>query len=464
MDQATEKVPLWGGRFRKDLHPAAKKFSSSIAADKRFAEEDISGSIAHATMLGECGIVTADESSQIVEALNKIREDIHTGLITLSNDGEDIHLAIEELLTERIGSLGGKLHTARSRNDQVALDQRLFLRKAITCLRALVEELQRVLLAQAQANSEVIIPGYTHMQRAQPVLLAHHLLAYVSMLGRDIERLNDCYKRTDRSPLGAAAFAGTSFPIDRVSVAKKLGFFEILLNSIDAVSDRDYLIELGGVCSIIMMHLSRMAEELILWSTVEFGFIEMDDSISTGSSIMPQKKNPDIAELVRGKTGRVYGSLMNLLTIMKGLPLAYNRDMQNDKEPMFEMIDATSDCLSMMKLVIENTSFRKERLKQTLQDGYLTATEIADYLVRKGETFREAHRITGELVGHCAGKGIPFTALGLFELHSFSPKFESDVFDILDPERSIQMKLSQGSTSHESVRLQMEYWKNKLKK
>ncbi|MFI5263925.1 MAG: argininosuccinate lyase [Candidatus Kapaibacterium sp.] len=463
MDQATEKAPLWGGRFRKELHPAAKKFSSSIASDKRFAEEDISGSIAHVTMLGECGIVTVDESLQIVTALNQIKEEIGIGDLVLANDGEDIHLAIEELLTERIGSLGGKLHTARSRNDQVALDQRLFLRKAISSMRSLVEELQRSFIEKAEANSEVIVPGYTHMQRAQPVLLAHHLLAYVSMLGRDVERLHDCYKRTDRSPLGGAAFAGTSFPIDRISVAKKLGFSEILFNSIDAVSDRDYLIELAGVSSIIMMHLSRMAEELILWSTVEFGFIEMDDSVSTGSSIMPQKKNPDIAELIRGKTGRVYGSLINLLTIMKGLPLAYDRDMQCDKEPMFEMIDTTSDCLSMMNLVIENTTFRKERLKQTLQDGFLTATEVADYLVRKGETFREAHRITGELVGHCAGKGITFTSLGLFELHSFSPKFESDVFDILDPERSIQMKSSQGSTSHESVMLQLEYWKNILK-
>ena len=458
------KAPLWSGRFRKELHPAAKKFSSSIAADKRFALEDISGSIAHVTMLGECGIITSDESANILAALDHIKDEIAGGILVLSDEGEDIHLAIEELLTERIGSTGGKLHTARSRNDQVALDQRLFLRKAISTLGLSIEELQSAFISKAEENIQVIIPGYTHMQRAQPVLLAHHFLAYVAMLGRDKERLEDCYKRVDRSPLGAAAFAGTSFPIDRMSVARQLGFSDILANSIDAVSDRDYLIELAGACSIIMMHLSRMAEELILWSTVEFGFIDMDDSVSTGSSIMPQKKNPDIAELIRGKTGRVYGSLMNLLTIMKGLPLAYDRDMQCDKEPMFEMIDTTSDCLAMMKLVIENIAFRKERLKQTLQDGYLTATEVADYLVRKGETFREAHRITGELVGHCAGKSIPFTSLGLFELHSFSPKFESDVFDILDPERSIQMKSSQGSTSHESVSAQLTYWKNKLKK
>jgi argininosuccinate lyase len=464
MTEEKEQAPLWGGRFRKELHPAAKKFSSSIGADKRFVEEDITGSIAHVTMLGECGIVTSDESAVIVDALKMIKDEFNNGTLEFSEEGEDIHLAIEELLTERIGALGGKLHTARSRNDQIALDQRLFLRKAIQNLKSFVENLQFTLVVKADENIDVIIPGYTHMQRAQPVLLSHHLLAYVAMLGRDTERLEDCYKRVDRSPLGAAAFAGTSFPIDRMSVAKQLDFQDILINSVDAVSDRDYLIELAGVCSIVMMHLSRMAEELILWSTVEFGFVEMDDSVSTGSSIMPQKKNPDIAELVRGKTGSVYGSLMNLLTIMKGLPLAYDRDMQCDKEPMFEMIDTASDCLGMMKLVIENTSFRKERLKQTLSEGYLTATEVADYLVRKGETFREAHRITGELVGNCAGRGIALSTLGLYELQSFSPRFETDVYEILDPERSIKMKLSYGSTSHESVAAQLTHWRNKLRK
>ncbi len=458
-----EQAPLWSGRFSKELDPAAKKFSSSIAADRRFAEEDISGSIAHVTMLGECGIITPEESSQIAAALIEMKDEIESGALIFSDEREDVHLAIETILTERIGAVGGKLHTARSRNDQVALDQRLFLRKAITRLDSFLSELQQSFITKAEENKEAIIPGYTHLQRAQPVLLAHHLLAYVSMLGRDSERLKDCYSRVDRSPLGAAAFAGTSFPIDRKAVARQLGFSDILYNSIDAVSDRDYLIELASVCSIIMMHLSRMAEEFILWSTVEFGFIEMDDNISTGSSIMPQKKNPDIAELIRGKTGRVYGSLMNLLTIMKGLPLAYDRDMQCDKEPMFEMIDTTSDCLMMMQLIIDNTSFKKEQMKRALHQGYLTATEVADYLVRKGETFREAHRITGELVRHCDGNGIPFTALGLFGLQSFSPKFEPDVFDILDPEQSIQMKVSEGSTSHESVVIQLNYWKNKLK-
>jgi argininosuccinate lyase len=462
MSEGQEKTPLWGGRFRKQLHPDAKKFSSSISSDKRLAGDDIDGSIAHVTMLGDCGIVTLEESNQIVAALKQINDEIISGKLILSEQNEDVHLVIEELLTERVGAVGGKLHTARSRNDQVALDQRLFLRKAITNLSFSVKGLQLSLTIKIVENKETIIPGYTHMQRAQPVLLAHHLLAYVSMLGRDAERLSDCYKRVDLSPLGAAAFAGTSFPINRKSIAYQLGFSDIIYNSIDAVSDRDYLIEIASVCSIIMMHLSRMAEGLILWSTVEFGFIEMDDSVSTGSSIMPQKKNPDIAELIRGKTGRVYGSLMNLLTIMKGLPLAYNRDMQCDKEPMFEVLDATADCLSMMKLVIENISFNSERLKQTLQDGYLTATEVADYLVRKGETFREAHRITGELVGYCSGNEIPFTALDLAKLQSFSKRFSQDVFDILDPERSILLKASEGSSSHESVAAQLAYWKNKL--
>lgn len=413
-------------------------------------------------MLGESGIVTTAEASQIASTLTQIKNEIQSGVFILSDDCEDIHLAIEEELTKRIGTVGGKLHTARSRNDQVALDQRLFLRKAIARLKSSVQDIQQSLIAKAEENKETVMPGYTHMQRAQPVLLAHHLLAYVSMLGRDNERLSDCYTRINHSPLGAAAFGGTSFPINRRSISEQLGFSGIIYNSIDAVSDRDYLIELASTCSIIMMHLSRMTEELILWSTVEFGFIEMDDSVSTGSSIMPQKKNPDIAELVRGKTGRVYGSLMNLLTIMKGLPLAYDRDMQCDKEPMFEMIDTTSDCLAMMRLVIDKTAFKTERLKKALHEGYLTATEVADYLVRKGETFREAHKITGELVGHCEGNKIPLSGLGLFELQSFSAKFETDVFDILDPKKSILSKVSEGGSSNESVNAQLAYWKNKL--
>jgi argininosuccinate lyase len=463
MRDAEKNTSLWGGRFRKPLDPAALEFSSSMKSDIRFAAEDITGSIAHVSMLGECGIIPMEDSAKIVGALQEIRHEIASGALQLSLEKEDVHLAIEELLTERVGEIGGKLHTARSRNDQVALDQRLFLRNTLQKIRTLLAELQRSLVIKAEENIDVVIPGYTHTQRAQPVLLAHHLLAYVSMLGRDEERLRDCYARIDRSPLGAAAFAGTSFPIDRRSVAAKLGFSDIIVNSIDAVSDRDYLIELASTCSIIMMHLSRMSEELILWSTSEFGFIEMDDNISTGSSIMPQKKNPDIAELLRGKTGRVYGSLMNLMTIMKGLPLAYNRDMQCDKEPMFEMTDTTMDGLTMMKLIIDNTAFRKEHLKHSLTEGYLTATEIADYLVRKGETFREAHHITGALVGYCVGNEILFTDLDLQTLKTFSERFSEDVFDILDPERSIVLKSSEGSSSPESVNQQLTYWKNILR-
>ncbi|MDP4220034.1 MAG: argininosuccinate lyase [Bacteroidota bacterium] len=462
MNEDQRKAPLWGGRFRKQLDPAAKVFSSSIKYDKRFAKEDIEGSIAHVTMLGECNIIPAGESTLIVSALKQIREEITAGTLQIPDDSEDVHLAIEELLIQRIGSVGGKLHTARSRNDQIALDQRLFLRKELRELQNSIKELQRDLIAKAQANRQIIIPGYTHMQRAQPVLLAHHLLAYVSMLGRDAERIADCLVRINLSPLGAAAFAGTSFPIDRDAVASQLGFSGVVFNSIDAVSDRDYVIEVAGVCSIIMMHLSRFAEELILWSTSEFGFVEMDDCISTGSSIMPQKKNPDIAELIRGRSGRVYGALMNLLTIMKGLPLAYNRDMQCDREPMFEALETTSNALAMMKLIVANITFRSDHLKTVLQEGFLTATEIADYLVRKGETFREAHRITGELTGYCAENNLSFTSLDLEKLRSYSPKFSEDVFDILDPERSIALKVSLGSSSQESVDTQLIYWKNKL--
>lgn len=459
-DTITGKA-LWAGRFRKSLDKKAKKFSSSMKSDIRLADYDIVGSIAHVAMLGRQGIIELDEAIIIGDALQEIRTEIATGILLLPLDKEDIHLAIEEILTERIGELGGKLHTARSRNDQIALDQRLFLRDTISNITNKLHDLQKSIVITAQQNKEVVMPGYTHLQRAQPILLSHHLLAYVSMFERDAERLTDCYKRVNHSPLGAAAFAGTSFPIDRDTVASGLDLSGIIYNSIDAVSDRDYLLELASDCSIIMIHLSRMAEELILWSTAEFGFLEMDDSISTGSSIMPQKKNPDIAELIRGKSGRVFGSLINLLTIMKGLPLAYNRDMQCDKEPMFEMTDTTIDCLSMMKLIVDNITFKKEHIRNSLNAGFLSATEIADYLVRKGLTFREAHRISGELVDYCEQHTLLFIDLTLSTLLQFSPSFSEDIFDVLDPERSISLKMSKGSTSLASVNEQLQYWNNK---
>ncbi len=386
---ATQK--LWGGRFKEPLAEIALNFSSSIEFDKYLYEEDIAGSIAHVEMLASVKVLTASESKRICTALKAIRKEIKDGKLKLSLDYEDVHSAIEQRLTQKIGALGGKLHTARSRNDQIALDERLFLRSAILEIKKLVTNLQRVLLNKAEKNYGVLMPGYTHTQRAQAIMLSHHLLAYINMLERDFERLQDCTKRLNKSPLGAAAFAGTPFPINRAMVARKLGFDGIVENSIDAVSDRDYILEFISACSLMMMHLSRCAEELVLWTTKEFSFAQISDAYTTGSSIMPQKKNPDMAELVRGKTGRVYGALMNLLTTMKGLPLAYNRDMQEDKQPMFETVKTTRESLLVLAHVLVHTTFDKFHMEEELRTDFLTATDMADYLVTKGIPFREAH-------------------------------------------------------------------------
>lgn len=452
---------LWAGRFAKELHPLAKDFSSSINYDTMFFREDIAGSIAHVEMLSSVGILSAIEADAICSGLRTIEQEIESNSFDLTAK-EDIHLAIEERLTELIGETGAKLHTARSRNDQVALDERLYLKKVIVVLEKALTELQGALIAKAEQYLKAIMPGYTHLQRAQPILLSHHLLAYVEMLDRDRGRLRDALGRFDLSPLGAAAFAGTSFPIDRDHVANSLGFAGIVRNSVDAVSDRDYIIEFVSTCSIIMMHLSRLSEELILWSTKEFDFAIMDDSITTGSSIMPQKKNPDMAELIRGKTGKVYGALVNILTIMKGLPLAYNRDMQEDKQPIFDAAKTTTDCVKMMSVVIDNTLFKTDSMTKALMNGYLTATELADYLVRKGSSFRNAHHITGMIVSHCEKLQCELSSLDLATLQSYSELIGEDVFSCLSFENSIASKRSAGSTSYESVDEQIEYWKTLL--
>ncbi|MFI5251782.1 MAG: argininosuccinate lyase [Bacteroidota bacterium] len=463
-------MPIQAGRFRKNLHPAALKFSSSLHFDKRLYAEDIHGSISHITMLKRQNIVTSAEAKKITIALNGILREIQSGKFSFHIasgkkerfTSEDVHMAIEKRLIEKVGIIGGKLHTARSRNDQIALDGRLYLQKTAHLLMRRLVSLQKVLLNRAEKYSSVIMPGYTHMQRAQPILLGHHLLAYVSMFERDKERLADCQKRIEQSPLGAAALGGTSFPIDRNASARMLGFSGIIENSIDAVSDRDVLIEFISHCSIIMMHLSRLCEELVLWSTKEWNFIEIRDEFTTGSSIMPQKKNPDIAELIRGKTGRVYGDLMAILTIMKGLPLAYNRDMQEDKEPLFDAADTTVSSLEMCAMMLKAVSFNAGRFETELNSDFLLATEAADYLVRKGMPFRKAHTVVGAMVRECASRKIGLNGLSLKEFKKYSTLFEKDTFDVLDARKSIALKKSAGSTSPKEFSKALKYWTKKL--
>ncbi|HET6400774.1 MAG TPA: argininosuccinate lyase [Candidatus Kapabacteria bacterium] len=444
--------PLWGGRFTEAISEVAHRFSSGIEYDSKLWREDIRGSIAHARMLGSQSIISKEEAAAIVAGLEVIASEVERDEFQFDDSMEDVHLAIEQRLTEKIGAAGGKLHTGRSRNDQIGTDERLYLKSAVPELAENISEVIGALLEKAEEYSDAIMPGYTHLQRAQPVLLSHHLLAYVEMLARDGERLDDLLRRVDRSPLGAAAFAGTSYPIDREMTARELGFGRVGRNSIDAVSDRDYLIELTSACSIIMMHLSRMAEELILWSTREFGFVTMSDKVTTGSSIMPQKRNPDMAELIRGKVGRVYGALIALLTMMKGLPLAYNRDMQEDKPPMFEALETTGDSLEMMAVVLRETTFNRERMEAAVRGGDLMATELADYLARKGLPFREAHHIAGQIVASAEARTMNLDAMPLQDYRAFSELFEADIFEYLDPWRSVREKKSIGSTNPEMVR------------
>ncbi|MCL6099704.1 MAG: argininosuccinate lyase [Bacteroidetes bacterium] len=456
-------MALWNSRFKKSLNETALKFSASIDVDGKLYNEDIDGSAAHVKMLVKQKIVSAADGKAILKALEQIRKEISSGKLKFDWRKEDIHSLIEERLVEKLGERGKRLHTARSRNDQVALDERLFMRKEITQLVKLTKTLQKTLLKKAEQYKTTLIPGYTHLQRAQPLLFAHHLLAYVSMLDRDIDRLNDCMKRANRSPLGAAALAGTTLPIDRNYTAKLLDMNGIVENSLDAVSDRDVMIELISACSIIMMHLSRLSEELVLWSSQEFSFAQFDDSFATGSSLMPQKKNPDFAELIRGKTGRVYGALVGLLTVMKALPLAYNRDMQEDKFHLLEALNTTKDCLNIASELLKNTKFNRDRFEQTLDGDFSLATELVDYLVRKNVPFRQAHHIVGNVVAVCADLKKKLNELTLAEYKKISPKFEKDIFMILTARASVQNKKSQGSTSPVEIEKQIKFWAKKLK-
>ncbi|HSV74380.1 MAG TPA: argininosuccinate lyase [Chthonomonadales bacterium] len=443
---------MWGGRFAGGFDEAAAQLNNSLSFDARLWPEDVAGSIAHATMLGETGVLPSAEASAIVEALHGIESDLAAGVVGLDPGAEDVHTAVEMLLRARIGPLAGKLHTARSRNDQVATDTRLYLRGQLDAILAEVRRMQLVLLARAEGSIDVVLPGFTHLQHAQPVLLAHHLLAYFWMLERDAERVTDARRRINRLPLGAGALAGVPFPIDRRRVAELLGFEDVLPNSMDAVADRDFVAEFLACAVILMTHLSRLAEELIVWSSPEFGYVELDDSVTTGSSIMPQKKNPDIAELTRGKVGRVLGGLVGIVTTMKGLPLAYNKDLQEDKEPLFDAVDTLRAVIPALRRTVETASFRPERMEGALRRDYSTATDLADALVRSGMPFRDAHELVGGIVRSCIDRGIGLEDLGAEELAAFSPALAA--VDA-SPRASIGARTSEGGTAPQAVRAQL---------
>lgn len=454
---------LWGGRFNKETSALVDKFNASISFDARLWEYDIQGSIAHAAMLGKCGIIPNEDSDLIIKGLKSIADDIRTGCVIFDVSAEDIHMNVEMLLHQRIGSAAGRLHTARSRNDQVALDFRMYVRAQITEIIAAIRELQLTLIEISEQNLDTVMPGYTHLQHAQPVTLAHHLLAYFWMLQRDRERYEDAYKRVNVMPLGSGALAGTSFPIDREYVAELLGFAGVTKNSMDAVSDRDFALEFLSVSAIIGMHLSRFAEEIIIWNTREFGFVELDDAMATGSSLMPQKKNPDVAELIRGKSGRLYGNLITLLTVMKGLPLAYNKDMQEDKEPVFDTADTIMMSLQILKSLIETTDFRADVMSAALKGDFSDATDLADYLVRQGVPFRTAHEISGTMVQYCIQNKKTFAELTLEELKVFSDKFtDTDVTQ--GPIQSVRARDVIGSTASEQMQKQLQAAKEAVSK
>ena len=449
-------MKLWGGRFKKGTDKLVNDFNSSIPFDSRMYKEDIEGSIAHASMLGEQGIIPKDASDRIISGLLEILKRIDSGTIEIDMTSEDIHSFVEGTLTYYIGENGKKLHTGRSRNDQVALDLKLYLKKVLKSIQNDLIALEEVLFEKAKENIDTIMPGYTHMQKAQPITLSHHLLAYAEMFKRDVTRLADCYERMDTMPLGSGALAATTYPLNRESVAKTLGFSKITLNSLDAVSDRDHAIEALSAFSMIMMHLSRFSEEIILWCTNEFSFIELDDSYSTGSSIMPQKKNPDVAELVRGKTGRVYGDLMTLLTVMKGIPLAYNKDMQEDKEALFDGIDTVTLALETFTGMIKTMKVKKDNMRKGAGLGFTNATDLADYLVKKGAAFRDAHGIVGEIVLACIKDNKMIEELTLDELKEFSPIFEDDVYKAIDLVTCVEERKVIGGPSTESVKIQID--------
>ena len=459
----------WAGRFKKGTHKVAEKFSASIDFDKRLYREDIEGSIAHAGMMAENGVIPKNEAEKIIKALRQIEKEIESGKFPFREEYEDIHLNIEKRLIEKIGEVGGKIHTGRSRNDQIALDMRLYLRREISEIIELLGQTSERIVDLAEKNLGTVLPLYTHMQRGQPVLLSHQLLALYEMLRRDRERYIDCLGRVNVMPLGAGAGAGTTFPIDRQHTATLLGFPKVTRNSIDTVSDRDFIIEFISVSANLMMHLSRISEELVLWSTKEFGFVDLGDEFTTGSSIMPQKRNPDMAELIRGKTGRVYGDLMAILTIMKGLPFSYNRDMQEDKEPMFDAADTVKSCLAVFHEMLHTIEFKKENMEKALGEGFITATDIADYLTRKGMPFRQAHEVTGKIVGYAEEKGRELINLHITEYKMFSKTFDEDLFDYITLEGSVGNRKSYGGTARENVermiseaRQEIEEWKKEV--
>ncbi len=455
---------LWAGRTAGNTEKLADDFNSSLHFDRRMYRQDIEGSIAHAVMLGKQGIITAEETEALVQGLGEILADLQEGKLAFDESCEDIHMFVEQELTNRIGAVGKKLHTARSRNDQVALDLRMYLRDEVDAISNKIAKLIRVLLDKAEKNKNAIMPGYTHMQRAQPVVFAHHLLAYAMMLLRDKSRFSDTRARINISPIGSCALAGTTYHIDRVFEAEKLGFADVCRNSIDGVSDRDFCIDFMSNCATLMMHLSRFAEELILWSSWEFRFIELSDAYTTGSSIMPQKKNPDMAELIRGKTGRVYGDLMALLTTMKGLPLAYNKDMQEDKESVFDATDTVRMCLDIMTPMIETMNVRTDRMRKAAEEGFINATDLADYLVRKGMPFRDAYRVSGSIVAECIQSHKVLESLTLETYRSYSNLFAGDLFDAIDLSACVAKRISEGGPGLDSVLSQIAYVKEQLQK
>ena len=448
---------MWAGRAQEQLDQTADDFNSSIAVDQRMAEQDITGSIAHAKMLAAQGILDAGEVEKIIQGLEGILNDLKAGSLAIDPAAEDIHMFVEQVLTERIGDAGKRLHTARSRSDQVAVDLRLYLRQRSAGLVQQLKALMSVIADQAEANSDAIVPGYTHLQRAQPILFAHHLLAYAMMFSRDVTRLQDAAKRMNESPLGACALAGTTYPTSRQMTAQLLGFDGPCRNSIDAVSDRDFCVELLAALSTIMMHLSRFSEEIILWCSWEFHFVELSDAYTTGSSIMPQKKNADMAELVRGKTGRVYGDLMGTLTMLKGLPLAYNKDMQEDKESIFDAFDTVSHCLEVFTPMLQTMKTRKDKMYKAAQEGFINATDLADYLTRKGMPFRAAYKLTGSLVAECIRTGQVLETVPLERYRELSDLFEQDVYEAIDLKTCVEKRISEGGTGKASVQAQIQY-------
>ena len=453
-------MKLWAGRFQKETDTLVNNFNSSINFDARLYKQDIAGSIAHATMLGKQGIIEQAEADKIISGLKAILADIEAGEVEFTMDNEDIHMNIEAILTQRIGDTGKRLHTSRSRNDQVAVDFRLYVKEEIPTIINQVLDLEQVLIQKAEENLSTVMPGYTHLQRAQPTTFAHYMMAYANMFRRDVTRLEDCLERLDECPLGAGALATSTYPVDRQMTAKLLSFAKPTENSMDSVSDRDYAIEFLSACSILMMHLSRFAEEIILWCSWEFKYADLDDAYSTGSSIMPQKKNPDVAELVRGKTGRVYGDLMTLLTVMKALPLAYNKDMQEDKEPVFDAIDTVEMCLPVFGAMLQTLTIRPKNMAKAAAGGFINATDCADYLAKKGMPFREAYMIVGRLVNMCIRSGENLETLTLRDFRAISDLFDSDVYEALELKHCVHERKVYGGPSKDDVTRQIQYIKD----